>query len=118
MSVKMIVDFRRKPSLARRQAVARERAAELDRVVKEELIRWTRIQAAVDYSTVDPTVVVADPEKMPLGMTYYNPRTGIASVYVAPPGSDTLGEKRKREDREATRKASERARYKEKRRRS
>lgn len=48
MGVKMIADNRKKPSLARRKVVKAERAAELDRIVQEELraiqiansVRW------------------------------------------------------------------------------
>lgn len=40
MRAKMIADRRRKPSLARRKAVAKEREAELDRILASEIRRW------------------------------------------------------------------------------
>lgn len=40
MSVKMIAEFRRRPSLARRKAVAKEREAGLDRILASEIRRW------------------------------------------------------------------------------
>jgi hypothetical protein len=35
----MIAEFRRKPSLARRKAIAQEKSAELERIVAEEMRR-------------------------------------------------------------------------------
>lgn len=50
MGVKMIADNRKKPSLARRKVVRAERAAELDRIVQEE-IRRAALAMGITYAT-------------------------------------------------------------------
>ena len=49
MSVKMIADFRRRPSLARRKAARIEKEAELDRIVAEE-IRRAAVLMGIGYA--------------------------------------------------------------------
>lgn len=83
----MIAEFRKKPSLARLKAAEREKSAELDRIVREEVGRAARMIVGVDPGMPRPAVV------------WYNPRTGIISNYVTPPGVETMGDVRKREKR-------------------
>lgn len=53
MSVKMIAEFRRKPSRKRQIVAQQERNAELDRIVKEELRRaWYAFDPGVPRSGV------------------------------------------------------------------
>lgn len=59
MAVKMIADNRKKPSLARRKVVRAERAAEFDRIFKEELravqiansvrLQWGHLDAVLGH---------------------------------------------------------------------
>lgn len=57
MGARMIVDYRKKPSLARRKVVAQEKAAERHREEVEALILFARATSTVTPPVVSPEVV-------------------------------------------------------------